>query len=455
MKFAAALPVLSLIAGIIISLLAGIPLALGIVFAILVTLVSVNKLGYGWKQQFSYGWAGVQQTKPVLMILLLVGLLIPLLMMGGTIPAIIYYGLSLVNVDYLVAISFLLTAAVSFLLGTSVGTLSTVGLSLMGIAHAAGISPGMVGGALISGAMVGERFSPISSSRLLILAQVGMTEEQERSSRKPALWTVVLCAILFLALDLIRREAESVDTIAMYQELLLAHFPVGLLPMLPIIVLIASFAFRVKAVKALLAGIATAAVLVLLNGSIGVWRFLSTVWNGYELQSGTRLDELVHGGGLVSIAAVLLLIVLAGFLTGILQKANLLTPLVERLLGETRSSVMLVAKSVAISLLVVIVSCNQTIPILVMGSTLNRRFSRIARGKELLGRTMLDSTLMMPVLIPWNGLAMVIAVSLGVSTLESLPFVFYALLLPIITIFSSRRFSAPAGEMIDRKKSYG
>lgn len=440
MNFTAVLPILSLIAGIVVSLLLGIPLALGIVFAILVTLVNVKKRGYGWKQQFAFGWSGVRQTKPVLVILLLVGLLIPLLMMGGTIPAIIYYGLSAVNVDYLVVISFLLSAAVSYVLGTSVGTLSTVGLSLMGIAHAAAISPAMVAGALISGAMVGERFSPISSSRLLILAQVGITEEQDRIMRKPALWTAGLCAILFVALDLFRSDAESDSTIPMYQELLLAYFPVGVVPLLPIIVLIASFAFRTKAVKALLAGVVAAAFLVVLNGPIDVARFLAAVWNGYELQSGTRLDELVHGGGLASIASVLLLIVLAGFLTGILKEANLLTPLVERMLGQTRSSVVLVAKSVALSLLVVIVSCNQTIPILVMGSTLIRRFSRLPRGKELLGRTMLDSTLVMPVLIPWNGLAMVFAVSLGVSTLASLPFVLYALLLPLVTIFSSRRF---------------
>lgn len=452
MKRAAVLPILSLIAGILISLLAGIPLVLGIVFAILVTLVSVHTLGYSWKQQFAYGWAGVRQTKPVLVILLLIGLLIPLLMMGGTIPAIIYYGLSIVNIDYLVVISFLLTSVVSYLLGTSVGTLSTVGLSLMGIAHAAGISPGMVGGALISGAMVGERFSPISSSRLLILAQVGMTDEQDRAWRKPAWWTVGLCALLFLSLDLFRGQAQSGDTIGMYQELLLAYFPIGWLPMLPLLVLIASFAFRVKAVKALLAGAAAAALLVLWNGPMDGARFFSTVWNGYELHSATPLDELVHGGGLAGIASVLLLIVSAGFLTGILQEANLLTPFVERLLGETRDSLVLVAKSVVLSLLVVIISCNQTIPILVMGSTLMKRFSQLDRGRELLGRTLLDSTLVMPVLIPWNGLAMVIAVSLGVPTLESLPFLLYSLLLPIITIFSARRFSTAAGVMTNMKQ---
>ncbi|MDR7319063.1 Na+/H+ antiporter NhaC family protein [Brevibacillus nitrificans] len=451
MPMAATLPIFSLIAGIVLSLTIGFPLALGIVFAILVTLVSVVKLGYSWKAQFAFGWEGVKQTKPVLMILFLVGLLIPLLMMGGTIPAIIYYGLSIVNVDYLLVLAFLMTAAVSYLLGTSVGTLSTVGLSLMGIAHAADISQGMVAGALISGAMVGERFSPISSSRLLVLSNVGMTEEQDRQTRRPAWLTVGICVVLYLVLDLFRAQAGSSNTIQMYQELLLRHYSISWLLMLPLIVLIASFAFRVKAVVALLYGIVASAILVFVTAAPDAKTFAGSMLYGYELHSGTSLDELVHGGGMLSIISVLILIILAGFLNGILNRANLLTPIVDKMMGATKKSTVLVAKAAALSLLVVIISCNQTIPILVLGSTLLHRFSQWNDGRVFLGKTMMDTTLVMPVLIPWNGLAMVISIALGVSTVETLPYLFFSLLLPIVTIVASRKFNTEGGSIANKK----
>ncbi|EST55493.1 sodium:proton antiporter [Brevibacillus panacihumi W25] len=453
MNSAAVLSISSLILGIVLSLTLDFPLSLGILFAILVTLVSVKQKGYSWKKQFGFGWDGIRQTKPVLIILFLVGLLIPLLMMGGTIPAIIYYGLSIVNVQYLLVISFLLTSAVSYLLGTSVGTLSTIGLSLMGIAHAAGIPAGMVGGALISGAMVGERFSPISSSRMLILAHVGMTEKQDLATQGAARLTAVLCAVLFLILDLFRASVDSGESIRMYQELLTSHFSIDWLTLMPLVVLIAVFAFRVKAIKALLYGVVSSLVLVMLKGPLPLPVLIETIVYGYEPKTGTLIDELVHGGGMLSIFSVLLLIVLAGFLNGILNKAKLLTPFVERMMGETKNSVVLVGKSIALSLLVVMISCNQTIPILVMGSTLIGRFSRYSRGKEFLGKTMLDSTLVMPVLIPWNGLAMVIAISLGVPTLETLPYVLYSLLLPLVTLWSARRFDGKAGVILDTKKA--
>ncbi|MGM0713740.1 Na+/H+ antiporter NhaC family protein [Brevibacillus parabrevis] len=447
MSAAQVTPILAMIAGIVLSLSLGLPIAWGIVFAILVTLVSVRKLGFSVRQQFGFGWEGVKKTKPVLMILFLVGVLIPLLMMGGTIPAIIYYGLSIVNVDYLFVLSFLLTGAVSYLLGTSVGTLSTIGLSLMGIAHAAGISPAITGGALISGAMVGERFSPISSSRLLVLSNVGMTEAQDGKTRRPAMLATGICAALFLALDLFRSQAGSGEMIQMYQELLTSHFSINWLLMLPLLVLIGSFALRIKAVTALLLGIVVSAVMVLVHGQLDGSTFFSAMLNGYELHSGTRLDQLVHGGGMVAILNVLLLIVLAGFLNGILNQAQILAPIVDKWMGETKNPTLLVAKATALSLLVIIISCNQTIPILVLGTTLLDRFSQWSKGRELLGKTMLDSTVVMPVLIPWNGLSMMMALTLGVPTVQTLPFVFFSILLPIVTILSTRWF-LPEGGMI-------
>jgi NhaC family Na+:H+ antiporter len=451
MTFLKILPIASLIAGIALSLLTGFPLALGIVFAILVTLVSVQRLGYSYRQQLRFGWEGVKQTKPVLMILFLVGLLIPLLMMGGTIPAIIYYGLSVVNVDYLLVLSFLLTSAVSCLLGTSVGTLSTIGLSLLGIARAAGVPLGMEAGALISGAMVGERFSPISSSRLLLIGSVGMEERADLREHTPALVAVGTTALLYFLLDLGREKAAASETIAMYQELLQRHFAVHLLLLVPLLVLIGSFAFRVKAVPALIGGIAASAVLVFVTRPPDLGGFFRSILNGFDLHSQTKLDQLVHGGGMKAILAVLLLISLAGFMNGILNKANLLTPIVDRLMGNTQNLRVLAGKAVALSLLVVIISCNQTIPILVLGSTLLARFAKLPEGKQLLGRTMLDSTLVMPVLIPWNGLAMVMSVTLGVPTMEALPYMFFSLLLPIFTILSVRPY-APAGSQIQENQ---
>ncbi|WP_139492688.1 Na+/H+ antiporter NhaC family protein [Brevibacillus dissolubilis] len=432
-------PITALMVGIAVCLLMGWQISIGLAFALIVTLITVSTMGIRVREQIEFGWQGVRQTKPVLLILFLVGLLIPLLMMGGTIPAIIYYGLSVVHVDYLMVIGFLLTSAVSYLLGTSVGTLSTIGLALMGIAHAAQVPLGMMAGALISGAMVGERFSPISSARLLVLSSLDGDERITRFSYPTGLVALGMCILMFFGLDLWMENATAGETIATNQQLLSQYFSISWIQLIPLMVLIGSFALRIKAIHALGLGVGMAGVMFFLTHQMEWGDFVHSMLYGYDLGSGTKLDELVHGGGMMSILKVLLLISLAGFMNGILDKANLLKPIVDRLLGQTKSNTSLVIKAVFLSLFVVIISCNQTIPILVIAATLRTRFEEWTGGQELLGRTMLDATLMMPVLVPWNGLAMVMSVTLGVPTLEILPYVWYPLLLPCLTVLFTLR----------------
>ncbi|MGE5704781.1 MAG: Na+/H+ antiporter NhaC family protein [Clostridia bacterium] len=449
------LPLIALIACIIICLSTGTPLAYGLFAAVLVTVWSVRGLGYTYQQQFQFGWNGLKQTKPVLAILFLVGLLIPLMMMAGTIPAIIYYGLSIVNVDYLFILAFLLTASVAYLLGTSVGTLSTIGLSLIGIAHAAQVPLPMIAGALISGAMVGERFSPLSSSRLLVLASIEADEKIGRFARSTGLAATVATAMLFLLLDLLREKASAGDVISSYQQLLEQYFHVSWLNLIPLLVLLGSFGFRVKAIHALFYGIVASAVLLLFTNPPQGAAFVRAMLYGFELNSQTKLDQLVHGGGMMAILAVLVLISLAGFMNGILNKANLLAPVINRLMGDTVNQVSLVIKSVVLSFIVIVISCNQTIPILVLGASLPERFRQLPQGNELLGRTMLDATLIMPPLVPWNGLAMVMGVTLGISTIETLPYMWFLLLLPLVTILFTRFASSKQVDAMPRQVNQG
>lgn len=128
---------------------------------------------------------------------------------------------------------------------------------------------------------------------------------------------------------------------------------------LPLVVLVGSFALRVKAIPALGLGIVSALLLVLVTQPLAWDSFFSTIIFGYELGSGTKLDTLVHGGGMLSILQVLLLISLAGFMNGILNKANLMEPIVQRLMGKTERTATLVAKTVLLSLFVVMISFLQ------------------------------------------------------------------------------------------------
>lgn len=120
-------------------------------------------------------WEGIKHTKEVMWILALVGVVIPVWTASGTIPYMIDLGLRIVDPSFFLTFSFVLSVCISMLLGTSTGTLSSVGIPLIGLAVLLQIPLPMVAGALVSGAFVGDRTSPFSSANRLVASSTGVS----------------------------------------------------------------------------------------------------------------------------------------------------------------------------------------------------------------------------------------------------------------------------------------
>ncbi|MFC4769808.1 Na+/H+ antiporter NhaC family protein [Effusibacillus consociatus] len=143
-------------------------------------------------------YAGMRNTFIVVTILLLIGGVIAVWMASGTVAGLIVYGMGLVVPQFLVVIAFLLTFGMSMLLGTSIGTLSTMGIALAGLAHVVGIPSGLIGGALISGAMVGDRTSPLSGTLHLLAATANIkSDETFRHIVRSAVPVFLICLVLY------------------------------------------------------------------------------------------------------------------------------------------------------------------------------------------------------------------------------------------------------------------
>ena len=85
-----------------------------------------------------------------MLILLAVGALIGAWMLSGTVPTLIHYGLKVLNPSLFYAASCLICALVATAIGSSWTTAGTLGVALIGIALAQGLSPEITAGAIIS-----------------------------------------------------------------------------------------------------------------------------------------------------------------------------------------------------------------------------------------------------------------------------------------------------------------
>ncbi|MDC1448977.1 sodium:proton antiporter, partial [Flavobacteriaceae bacterium] len=115
----------------------------------------------------------LKSTTGALLILLMVGALSGTWLVSGIIPAMIYYGLQILNPTIFLAACVIICAIISIATGSSWTTSATVGIALIGIGNALGIPMGMTAGAVLSGAYFGDKMSPLSDTTNLAPAMAG------------------------------------------------------------------------------------------------------------------------------------------------------------------------------------------------------------------------------------------------------------------------------------------
>lgn len=150
------------------SVINGYEVALPLLFSLGIFIVTLARKGFSVKGLIAMGFASSQKSFSVISILLMIGAVTAVWMAAGTIPALVYYGTRFLNPRYFILSAFILTSFTSVLLGTSFGTVSTVGVALMIMARGGDGNPHLVAGAIIAGAYFGDRCSPMSSSANLV-----------------------------------------------------------------------------------------------------------------------------------------------------------------------------------------------------------------------------------------------------------------------------------------------
>ncbi|MGF1569300.1 MAG: Na+/H+ antiporter NhaC family protein [Nodosilinea sp.] len=305
-------------------------------------------------------WAGAQQSFGVLSILLLIGGLMAAWMASGTVATLVYYGLQLIQPRLFILSAFSLTAVVSMLIGTSFGAVGTVGLALMIMARSGAVSLPWAAGAIIAGAYVGDRCSPLSSSAYLV-ATVTHTDiyanlkAMMATSRVPLLVSigVYLGASWWYPLRIVDQGLR----VAMPEAFNL-HW-VTLLPAATIFLLVA---LRVPVKLTLLISLALAlglAVGLQGYGPLALVRFLVL---GFHLAPPTPLADIFQGGGLWPMAKVCWVVVISTALAGLLAGTQTLA-LLQLWVAVLPQGGGLFLGTIGVSLVTAAYGCTQTMAI--------------------------------------------------------------------------------------------
>lgn len=413
----------------LLSALHGVALVWPLGIAIALFILIHRRRGQPLPPLLKYCWHGAKQSWPVFSILLLIGALMATWLAAGTVPALVYYGTQLINPHYFILSAFVLTALVSTLIGTSFGAVGTIGLALMIMARSSAMPHlNLVAGAIIAGAYVGDRCSPLSSSAHLVAT---ITNTNIYQNLKHMLWT----SLVPLGLTLVTYGMFSwlypleISQQSDISQKIAAAFNLHGLTLLPALLVLALATMRVNVKLTILLGWGSAAVLAmtLQHYSPGDVLYF-TLW-GFQLEQEPDLGAILLGGGLWPMVYVCTVVLLSTALSGLLTGTRSLER-VGDLLSMARQQRHLFTGTTLISLLSAAFGCTQTITILLTHQLVSPHYRQSEYSQQQVAIDLENTAVVLAPMIPWNIAGLVPATLLMVGP-GFIPFAVYLYLVPL------------------------
>ena len=393
------------------------------------------RIGLSWSDMMDGIQEKVSQAMPAILILISIGILIGTWMISGTIPMLIYYGLELINPSYIVLISFVVSAIISIVTGTSWGSVGTVGVALMGIATGLDANLAATAGAIVAGAYFGDKLSPLSDTTNLAPIAAG-SELYEHI--KHMLWTTIPASVIAIIVYLIAglnttgaSEAESESMTAMLSTLN-EMFNWNLLLLIPPIIILYGALRKYPTLPVIIFSSIVAALLgMFIQGFTLQDVFASTV-TGFDVSMVSKegfdssvvppeVLDLIHQGGMQSMTSVILIAFSAFAFAGIMTKSGALDVIIEQLLKYVKRTGDLILSTVLSCLTMALVTGNSYLSIIVPGEMFKDTYKMKNLAAKNLSRTLEDSGTVVVPLIPWSSAGVFMAGTLGVPTLSYAP----------------------------------
>ena len=408
-----------------------------------------NKVTY--KQMLAEVAENVKSTTGALLILLMVGALAGTWMISGIIPAMIYYGLQILNPTIFLAASLIICAIISIATGSSWTTSATVGIALIGIGDALGISMGMTAGAALSGAYFGDKMSPLSDTTNLAPAMAGGDLFGHiRYMTYTTIPTITITLLIFVIIGLNLETTGIADTESILNSIDASFTINGWLFLVPLAVILMIIK-KAPPLVALLIG-------TLLGGIFALWfqpDIVAGITGAKELnfESGYKgilnaitvktsiatdnpaLNDLFSAKGMSGMLGTIWLIVCAMVFGGIMDGIGALSRITKSLLGLAKTTFGLFASTVGSCLALNVTASDQYLAIVVPGKMFAKAYEDRGLAPENLSRTLEDSGTVTSVLIPWNTCGAYHSGVLGVSVADYFFFAIFNWLSPITTLF--------------------
>lgn len=407
-----------------------------VVIGLLVLWAKVR--GNSWDDIHSGIIDGVKNGIVPIFIFILIGALIGTWIAAGIIPSMMVAGFHMISVKWFVPSVFLVCAIIGTSIGSAFTIISTLGIALFGMGTTLGVNPALVAGAIISGAIFGDKTSPLSDSTNLASA---IAEDDLFAHIKNLMWTTVPAFLISLVLYAILGNSGSnadLSNIDKTLTVLNSNFVVSWWAILPIALLFVCAIAKIPAIATLILNITvTVGMIFIQKPSTQIKDVAGFIENGFVSKTGnSAVDALLTRGGITSMMGTVSLIFLTLSLGGLLMKFDVIQTAMAPLAARLKTPGSVVTATILSGIGVNIFVGEQYLSVILPGKAFKSTFNKRGLDNLALSRVLEDGGTVINYLIPWGVAGAFAANTLGVSTLAFLPFCFFSLLSPVLSIIS-------------------
>lgn len=384
-------------------------------------------------------------------IFILVGALIAVWIQAGIIPTLMVIGFKLISVKWFVPSVFVVCAIVGSAVGSAFTVMSTIGIAFFGIGTTLGINPALVVGSIVSGAVFGDKMSPLSESTNLAAAIV---DADLFKYIKHMMWSTVPAFVvsffLFMVLGHTNRET-SLTAIREVTDILEANFTISFWSLIPLFLMLLCAWKKVPAILTILLNIAVAVGMIFIqNPQTSLSSLATVIESGFVATTGNQqIDSLLSRGGIESMMPTVSLIILTLSLGGLLIEFGLISTVMDVVSKKMTNTPKLIFTTLMTSIGVNLFIGEQFLSVILPGNAFKETYQKAGFDPTVLGRTLEDGGTVINYLVPWGIAGSFVASTFGIPTLTYLPFVFFSLLSPVFSMVSA--FTGLGIEKIDEK----
>ena len=411
---------------------------IGLFLSWIIIYLFCKVLKINYDQIVGGAYDAIRVVVPTLCLLMSIGVMIGTWLQSGTIASIIVGGLKMINPTWLLPLTLVFCAVLSLVTGTSYGSVGSAGVAMMAIGNAMGIHPGMVAGAVICGAMFGDKLSPLSDTTNLAPAVAGSKlNDHVRSMLWTTLPTFAISLVLFTILGISQTSGGYEEgNLLVYIDALQGEFKLGFVTLLPAVVIIVLLLCKVNAIVSLgLSAVCAGAVSFFYQGAT-LQSIIRVAYNGYSTQiEEAILKTILNRDGMSSMLQYVAIICFAVGMGGMLDRLGVLGNILNAITGRINSDGSLILASLLVGYVTSLISCSQPMSHVLTGNMMKPLFKARRVAPEILSRTLEDAGTLSGPMIPWHGYCVYMAGTLGVAWSVFFPYLFLLYLTPLFSIF--------------------